>query len=168
MEQADNTRCSSWRSKEPRKAKIGSIRSKEAEFCCSFCGTRTWNCSNHNRYRWRPINGVIDESSGDRSKGQVRANIKECPNCQELYTANQQLRDALKVHASATTDKQIAQKCSEDYLEFELSVPFRPLLRHMLHGFESNKDMDRVSLVRYVGKINVQTRKVVDVRWFYV
>ena len=50
----------------------------------------------------------------------------------------------------------------------ELSVPFRPLLGHMLRAFESNKDMDRASLVRYVDKINVQTRKVVDVRWFYV
>jgi hypothetical protein len=115
----------------------------------------------------RPINNAIDESSEDRSKRQVKANIKECPNCQELYAANQQLRDALKVHASATTDKQIARKSSEEYLEFELSVPFRPLLRHMLQSFESNKAMDRVSLVRYVGKLNVQTREVVDVGWFY-
>ena len=114
----------------------------------------------------RPINGAIDESSEDRSKRQVKANIKECPNCQEHYAANQQLRDALKVHASASTDKQIAQKSTEDYLEFELSAPFRPLLGHMLHAFESDKE-ERVSLVRYVGKLNVQTREVVDVRWFY-
>ena len=106
----------------------------------------------------------FDESSEDTPKRQVKANIKECPNCQELYAANQQLRDAL---ASATTDNQIAQKSSEEYLEFELSVPFRPLLRHMLQSFESNKAMDRVSLVRYVGKLNVQTREVVDVGWFY-
>lgn len=114
----------------------------------------------------RPINGAIDESSDDGSKRQSNANIKECPNCQELYAANQQLRDALKFYASATTDKQIAQKNSEDYLEFELSVPFRPLLGHMLHAFESDKE-DRLSLVRYVGKLNVQTREVVDVRWSY-
>jgi hypothetical protein len=107
----------------------------------------------------RPINGAIDESSEHGSKRQSNANIKECPNCQEL-------RDALKVYASATTDKQIAQKSSEDYLEFELSVPFRPLLGHMLHAFESDKE-DRVSLVRYVGKLSVQTREVVDVRWSY-
>lgn len=113
----------------------------------------------------RPINGAIDESPEDRSKRQVKANIKECPNCQELYAANQQLRDALKVRA-ATTDQQIAQKSSKDDLEFELSVPFRPLLGHMLHAFESDKE-DRVSLVRYVGKLNVQTREVVDVRWSY-
>ena len=115
----------------------------------------------------RPINGAIDESLEDRPKRQVKTNIKECPNCQELYAANQQLRDALKVHASANTDKQIVQKSSEEYLEFELSVPFRPLLRHMFQSFELNKAMDRVSLVRYVGKLNVQTGEVVDVGWFY-
>ena len=59
----------------------------------------------------RPINGAIDESSEDRSKRQVKANIKECPNCQGHYAANQQLRDVLKVRASApSTDKQIAQE----------------------------------------------------------
>jgi len=68
---------------------------------------------------------------------QVKAKTKDCPNCQD------------------------------DYLEFKLSVPFVPLLGHMLRTFESNQDMDRASLVHYVGKLNVQTRKVVDVRWFY-
>ena len=115
----------------------------------------------------RPINGAIDESSEHESKRQVKANIKVCPNCQELYAANQQLRNAPKVHASATSDQQIAQKCSDDYLEFKLSVPFIPLLGHMLRAFESNKDMNRASLVHYVGKLNVQTREVVDVRWSY-
>ena len=85
----------------------------------------------------RPINGAIDESSEYGSKRQVKAKTKECPNCQH------------------------------DYLEFKLSVPFVPLLGHMLRAFESNKDMDRASFVHYVGKLNVQTREVVDVRWSY-
>jgi len=110
----------------------------------------------------RPISGAIDKSSEHTSKRQVKQNIRGCPNCQELYTANQQLRDALKVHASVTTDKQIAQKSNEK--QFELCVPFKPLLGHMMNFVESHGVMDRVS---FTGKLNIQTRKVVDVRWFY-
>jgi hypothetical protein len=153
--------------KNREKQKSGRLGQKKRNFAAVSAAPEPGTAAIMIDTNGRPINGAIDQSSEDRAKRQVKTNIKEYPNCQEPYAANEQLRDGLKVHASATTDKQIAQKSSEDYLEFELSVPFRPLLRHMLHGFESNKDMDRVSLVRYVGKLNVQTRKVVDVRWFY-
>jgi hypothetical protein len=108
----------------------------------------------------RPISGAIDKSLEHTSKRQVKQNIKGCPNCQELYAANQQLRDDL--HASVTADKQIAQKSNEE--QFELCVPFKPLLRHMIDFVESHGVMDRVS---FTGKFNIQTRKVVDVRWIY-
>jgi hypothetical protein len=123
----------------------------------------------------RAISGATDESSEHGSKRQVKTNIKECPNCQELYAtnqelkdalekSNQQLRDALKIQASATTDKQIPQKSSDGYLEFELHVPSRPLLRYMIRAFDSNEATDSVL---FTGKLNIQTRSAVDVRWFY-
>ena len=108
----------------------------------------------------RPISGAIDKSSEHTSKRQVKQNIKGCPNRQELYAANQQLRDDL--HASVTADKQIAQKSNEE--QFELSVPFKPLLRHMIIFVDSHGVRDRVS---FTGKLNIQTRKVRDVRWIY-
>jgi hypothetical protein len=153
--------------KNREKQKSGRLGQKKRNFAAVSAAPKPRTAAIIIDTNGKPINGAIDESSEHRSKRQVKANIKECSNCQELYAANRQLRDALKVHASATTDKQIAQKSSEEYLEFELSVPFRPLLRHMLQSFESNKAMDRASVVRYVGKLNVQTRKVVDVGWFY-
>src|SRR5215831_15534272 len=58
----------------------------------------------------RPINGAINGSSEQGSKRQGKANIKGCSNRQELSSANQHFRDARKVHASTTADKQIAQK----------------------------------------------------------
>ena len=109
-----------------------------------------------------PISAAIDKSSDHTTKRQVKQNLKRCPNCHELYAANQQLNDALKVHASVTTDKLKAQKSDEE--QFELCVPFKPLLRHMINFVDSHGVMDRVS---FTGKLNIQTRKVADVRWFY-
>jgi hypothetical protein len=152
--------------KNREKQKSGRLGQKKRKFAAVSAAPEPRTAAIIMDTNGRPINGRIDESSEHGSKRQSNANTKECPNRQEPYAANQQLRDALKVYASATTDKQIAQKSREDYLEFELSVPFRPLLGHMLHAFESDKE-DRVSLVRYVGKLNVQTREVVDVRWSY-
>jgi hypothetical protein len=65
---------------------------------------------------------TIKKSSEERSNRQVKANIKECPSC---HSSNQEPKDALKVYASVTNDKQIAQMNSEGYLEFELSIPFQ-------------------------------------------
>jgi hypothetical protein len=75
---------------------------------------------------------TIKKSSEDRSNGQVKANIKECPSC---HSSSQEPKDALKVYASVTTYKQIAQMNSEGCLDFELFVPFRPLLQHMTSMF---------------------------------
>jgi hypothetical protein len=86
---------------------------------------------------------TIKKSSEDKSNGQVKANIKECPSCQ---SSSQEPKDALKVYASVTTDKQIAQMNSEGCLEFELSVPFKPLLQHMTNAFNSNNATERILL----------------------
>ena len=58
-------RYSSWWSKEPRKAKI---RSKEAQFCCNFCSTRTWNYGNHNRYKWKTYQRRYQRSTNQSGK----------------------------------------------------------------------------------------------------
>jgi hypothetical protein len=91
----------------------------------------------------RPIDerSTIKKSSEDRSNGQVKANIKECPS---YHSSSQEPKDALKVYASVTNDKQIAQMNSEGCLEFELSVPFRPLLQHMTNAFNSNNATERI------------------------
>ncbi len=91
----------------------------------------------------RPIDerSTIKKSSEDRSNGQVKANIKECPSC---HSSSQEPKDALKVYASVTNDKQIAQMKSESCLEFELSVPFKPLLQHMTNAFNSNNATERI------------------------
>ena len=91
----------------------------------------------------RPIDerSTIKKSLEDRSNGQVKVNIKECPSC---HSSSQEPKDALKVYASVTNDKQIAQMNSEGYLEFELSVPFRALLQHMTSVFNSNNKTDRI------------------------
>jgi hypothetical protein len=97
----------------------------------------------------------IDERSTiNRSNGQVKENIKECPSC---HSSSQEPKAALKVYASVTTDKQIAQNNSEGCLEVELSVPFRPLLQHMINAFNSNNKTERIL---FPGKLNIQTRKV--------
>jgi len=86
---------------------------------------------------------TIKKSSEDRSNGQVNENIKECQSC---YSSSQEPKDTLKVYASVTTDKQIAQLNSEGCLEFELPVPFRPLLQHMTNTFNSNNATERILL----------------------
>jgi hypothetical protein len=93
----------------------------------------------------RPIDerSTIKKSSEDRSNGQVKANIKECPSC---HSSSQEPKDALKVYASVTTYKQIAQMNSEGCLDFELFVPFRPLLQHMTNAFNSNNATERILL----------------------
>jgi hypothetical protein len=91
----------------------------------------------------RPIDerSTIKKSSEDRSNGQVKVNIKECPS---RHSSSQEPKDALKVYASVTNDKQIAQMNSEGYLEFELSVPFKSLIQHMTNAFNSNNKTDRI------------------------
>jgi hypothetical protein len=86
---------------------------------------------------------TIKKSSEDRSNGQVNENIKECQSC---HSSSQEPKDTLKVYASVTTDKQIAQMNSEGCLEFELPVPFRPLLQHMTNTFNSNNATERILL----------------------
>jgi hypothetical protein len=46
---------------------------------------------------------------------------------------------------------------SEGCLEFELSVPFKPLIQHMTNAFNSNNATERIL---FPGKLNIQTRKV--------
>ena len=41
-------------------------------------------------------------------------------------------------------------------VEFELSVPFKPLLQHMTDAFNSDNATERIS---FTGKLNIQTRK---------
>lgn len=91
----------------------------------------------------RPIDerSTIKESSEDRSNGQVKANIKECPS---YHSSSQEPKDTLKVYALVSNDKQIAQMNSEGCLEFELSVPFRHLLQHMTNVFNSNNATERI------------------------
>src|SRR5215831_14144444 len=87
---------------------------------------------------------AIKKSSEDKSNGQVKANVKQCPSCR---SSGQQPKDALKVYASVTTDKQIAQMNSEGCLEFELAVPFKRLLQHMTNAFNSNNATERILLM---------------------
>jgi len=86
---------------------------------------------------------TIKKSSEDRSNGQVNENIKEC---QSYHSSSQEPKDTLKVYASVTTDKQIAQLNSEGCLEFELPVSFRALLQHMTNTFNSNNATERILL----------------------
>jgi hypothetical protein len=89
------------------------------------------------------MKGVPLRNHEDRSNGQVKANIKECPS---YHSSSQEPKDALKVYASVTNDKQIAQMNSEGCLEFELSVPFKPLLQHMTNALNSNNATERILL----------------------
>jgi hypothetical protein len=93
---------------------------------------------------------TIKKSSEDRFNGRVRE-------CQSCHSSSREPKDVLKVYASVTTDKQIAQMNTEGCLQFELSVPFRPLLQHITNAFNSNNKTDRIL---FNGKLNVQTRKV--------
>ena len=86
---------------------------------------------------------TIKKSSENKSNGQVKANIKECQSC---HSSSQEPKDTLKVYASVTTDKQIAQMNSEGCLEFELPVPFRSLLQHMTNTINSNNSTERILL----------------------
>jgi hypothetical protein len=84
---------------------------------------------------------AINKSSEDRSNDQIKENRKECQSC---HSSSQEPKDTLKVSASVTTDKQIAQIKSEGCLEFELSVPFSPLLQHITNTFNSNNATERI------------------------
>jgi len=90
------------------------------------------------------MKGLRLKNHEGKSNGQVKANVKQYPSCR---SSGQQPKDALKVYSSVTTDKQIAQMNSEGCLEFELAVPFRPLLQHMTNVFNSNNATERILLM---------------------
>jgi hypothetical protein len=78
-------------------------------------------------YEW-PIDERSTIKKSSEESGQVKGNIKECPSC---HSSSQEPKDALKVYASVTNDKQIAQMDSEGCLEFELYVPVKQLIQHI-------------------------------------
>jgi hypothetical protein len=100
----------------------------------------------HKRKVYRE-SSTANKSSEDRSNGQVKVNIKECPS---YHSSSQELKK-LKVYASVITYKQIVQNLFEGCLEVVLSVPFKLLLQHMINAYNSNNNKtDRL----------VQTRKL--------
>ena len=130
--------------KNQKKQKSGRLGQKKRNFAAVSAAPEAGAAKIILDTNGRPIDerSTIKKSSEDRSNGQVKANTKECPS---RNSSSQEPKDALKVYASVTNDKQITRMNSEGYLEFELSVPFKPLIQHMTNAFNSNNATERIS-----------------------
>jgi hypothetical protein len=99
---------------------------------------------------------TIDESSQQRSKEQIKA--KECPNCQELYAANQESKDALEKSNTFSTPNRIGTRTKEP-IRFEFYAPFKALLEHMITALNSDRSVKKIL---FVGVLNTHSGILLD------
>jgi hypothetical protein len=107
---------------------------------------------------------TIHESSEHRSNRQIKANIKECPNCEELTAANQGLKEALRKATTLSTADTIrtpnpTKPETDSILNFQISLAYSDLQQYMAALFQTGENKVWFSI-----KIDASTKKIISVK----